>query len=170
MGLGEVETLRKDFDFTIDWRPYFLRPDAPEEGWELPERIRQSIKDPNNPLTARAAKLGITIKHRLRVPNSRKAHEATEYARSKGKLAEFHHAVLERYWSQGEDISDWEVLKGAATAAGLDGAEMQAEVEAGNWKQDVLAGVEAAHEIGINAVPTIIVGGQFAIQGAQDAR
>jgi predicted DsbA family dithiol-disulfide isomerase len=104
------------------------------------------------------------------VPNSRKAHEATEYARSKGKLAEFHHAVLERYWSQGEDISDWEVLKGAATAAGLDGAEMQAEVEAGKWKQDVLAGVEAAHEIGINAVPTFIVGGQFAIQGAQDAR
>jgi len=106
----------------------------------------------------------------MRVPNSRKAHEATEYARAKGKLGEFHHAVLERYWSRGEDISDWAVLSDAANAAGLDAAEMKAEVEAGKWREQMLSGVEAANEIGINAVPTFIVGGQFAIQGAQDAR
>lgn len=146
-----------------------MRPDAPEEGWELPERIKQSIKAPNNPLTARAAKLGITLKHREHVPNSRKAHEATEYARAKGKLAEFHHAVLERYWSRGEDISDWAVLRDAAAAARLDGAELQAEVEAGQWRDEMLAGVQAAHELGINAVPTFLVGKRFAIQGAQDA-
>jgi predicted DsbA family dithiol-disulfide isomerase len=114
--------------------------------------------------------LGLTIKHRLHVPNSRKAHEATEYARSKGRLAGFHHAVLERYWSRGEDISDWAVLADAATAAGLDPVELKAEVESGRWKQEMLAGVEAAHELGINAVPTFVVGNQFVIQGAQDAR
>lgn len=104
------------------------------------------------------------------MPNSRRAHECTEYARSKGKLGEFHHAVLERYWSRGEDISDWAVLRGAAAEAGLDGAEMEAEVKAGTWREQMQAGVEAAHELGIHAVPTFVVGGRFAIQGAQDAR
>ena len=146
-----------------------LRPDAPEEGWALPERIKQSIADPNNPLTARARALGIVIKHRDHVPNSRRAHECTEYARSKGKLEAFHHGVLERYWSHGDDLHDWAVLGAAAAVAGLDPVEMQAQVEAGRWKPEMEAGVAAAHEIGINSVPTFIVGNKFAIQGAQTA-
>lgn len=104
------------------------------------------------------------------MPNSRRAHECTEYARARGKLGEFHHAVLERYWSRGEDLSDWAVLRDAAAAAGLDGAEMEADVKAGRWREQVEAGVAAAGELGIRAVPTFVIGGRFAIQGAQDAR
>ena len=147
-----------------------LRPDAPEEGWALPDRIKQSISDPNNPLTARAKALGLTIKHRDHIPNSRRAHECTEYARSQGKLEPFHHQVLERYWSHGEDLHDWAVLRAAAVSAGLNPDEMQAEVEAGKWREAMAAGVEAGAEIGINSVPTFIVGNKFAIQGAQEAR
>ena len=147
-----------------------MRPDAPEEGWALPDRIKQSIKDPNNPLTARAKALGLTINHRDQVPNSRRAHECTEYARSKGKLDPFHHSVLERYWSKGEDIHDWAVLRGAAVDAGLDPDELQREVEAGAWKKATTDGIASAAELGIQAVPTFIVGNQFVIQGAQDAR
>ena len=147
-----------------------LRPDAPEEGWALPDRIKQSIADPNNPLTARAKKLGIVIKHREHVPNSRRAHECTEYARAHGKLEPFHHEILERYWSHGDDLHDWTVLAAAAVKAGLDPAAMKAEVEAGRWKKAVDEGLEAGAELGINSVPTFIVGNKFAIQGAQDAR
>lgn len=170
IGVGEVDTLKKDFDFIIDWRPYLLRPDAPEEGWALPERIKQSIADPNNPLTARAKALGLTINHREHVPNSRRAHECTEYARAHGKLELFHHSVLERYWSRGEDLHDWAVLRAAASDAGLDGAEMEREVTALRWAQATTDGIAAAAQLGIQAVPTFIVGNKFVIQGAQDAR
>lgn len=146
-----------------------LRPDAPEEGWALPERIKQSIADPNNPLTARAKALGLVIKHRDQVPNSRRAHECTEYARSKGKLEAFHHEVLQRYWSHGEDLHDWAVLGAAALVAGLDPVEMQAQVEAGLWKHEMEAGVAAAREVGVNSVPTFIVGNKYVIEGAQTA-
>ena len=147
-----------------------LRPDAPEEGWALPDRIKQAIASPDNPLTARAKALGITITHRDHVPNSRRAHECTEYARSQGKLDAFHHGVLERYWSRGEDLHDWAVLRSAAIEAGLDADEMQTQVEAGRWRAEMEAGVAAGAEIGVNSVPTFIVGNKFAIQGAQEAR
>jgi len=104
------------------------------------------------------------------VPNSRRAHECTEYARSKGKLEPFHHSVLERYWSRGEDLHDWAVLRGAALDAGLDGEEMQRQVEALRWAEATADGIAAAAQLGIQAVPTFIVGEKFVIQGAQDAR
>ncbi len=136
----------------------------------MPDRIKKSIADPNNPLTARAKALGIVIKHREQVPNSRRAHECTEYARARGKLEPFHHEILERYWSHGEDLHDWTVLGAAAVKAGLDPSEMKAEVAAGKWKNEVEAGIAAGAELGINSVPTFIVGNKFAIQGAQEAR
>jgi len=167
VGLTEVEKLRETWDFAIEWKPYLLRPDTPEEGLPLPAYIREKMADPDNPLTARAKSLGLTIVQREKIPSSRRAHEATEYARSKGKIDAFHHAVLERYWSKSEDLHDWSVLKAAATDAGLDGEEMQREVDAGQWKQPMLAGIEAGAQIGVNAVPTFIVGNKFIIQGAQ---
>lgn len=167
VGLTEVEKLRATWDFAIEWKPFMLRPETPDEGMELPAYIREKMADPNNPLTARARSLGITINQRERIPSSRRAHEATEYARSKGKIDAFHHAVLERYWSKSEDLHDWAVLKAAAIEAGLDADEMQREVDAGTWRQPVLAGIEAGAEIGVNAVPTFIVGNRFVIQGAQ---
>ncbi len=167
VGLTEVEKLREKWEFSIDWRPFLLRPETPDEGLPLPAYIREKMADPNNPLTARAKLLGITMVQREIIPSSRRAHEATEYARSKGNIDPFHHAVLERYWSKGEDLHDWSTLKGAAAEAGLDGEEMQREVDAGRWKQPMLAGIEAGAQIGVNAVPTFIVGNTFVIQGAQ---
>ncbi len=167
VGLTEVEKLREKWDFAIDWRPFLLRPETPDDGLPLPAYIREKMADRNNPLTARAKSLGITILQREKIPSSRRAHEATEYARSKGKIDAFHHAVLERYWSRGEDLHEWSVLKAAALDAGLDADELQREVEAGTWKAPMAAGIAAGAEIGVNAVPTFIVGNKYVIEGAQ---
>lgn len=154
---------------TLDWRPYLLRPNAPEDGWALPEHIRARTQSPDNPLTSRAKALGLTLVQRDHIPNSRRAHECTEYARAQGRLGAFHHEVLQRYWSRGEDLHDWAVLRGAAADAGLDADAMQREVEAGQWRAAMQAGLDEAAELGISAVPTFIVGNRFVIQGAQDA-
>lgn len=154
---------------TLDWRPFLLRPDAPEDGWPLPAHIRARMGAPDNPLTARAKALGLALVEREHIPNSRRAHECTEFARAQGKLAAFHHAVLERYWARGEDLHDWGVLRAAAEEAGLDADAMQREVDAGQWRAAMQAGLDEAAEVGVHAVPTFIVGNRFVIQGAQDA-
>ncbi len=154
---------------TLDWRPYLLRPDAPEEGWALPESIRGRLRSPDNPLTARAEALGLTLVQREHIPSTRRAHECTEYARAHGRLAEFHHAVLKRYWARGEDLHDWAVLRNAAGDAGLDADAMQREVSAGQWRAAMQEGLDAAAELGVTAVPTFIVQGRLVIRGAEVA-
>ena len=149
------------------WEPFLLRPDAPETGWPLPAYIRARMGKPDNPLAVRARELGITLVEREHIPNSRRAHECTEFARAQDKLAPFHAGVLRAYWTEGKDIHEWDVLRAVAREAGLDDAAMQTEVEAGQWKPAVEARLREAHEIGVNAVPTFIVGERYALQGAQ---
>ena len=144
-----------------------LRPDAPDEGWALPEHIRARKDSPHNPLKQRARELGIQLAERDWIPNSRRAHECTEFARAHGKLQPFHAAILKAYWSEAKDIHDWDVLATVASNAGLDAAAMRVEVEAGAFAQPVEERIEAAHEVGIHAVPTFIIGNRFIVQGAQ---
>lgn len=155
------------YDVELEWEPFELRPGAPETGWAVPEHVRAKLGRPDNPLTQRARSLGITLAEREWVPSSRRAHECTEHARSAGKLARFHAAVLASYWSEGKDLHDWDVLAAAAASAGLDAAAMRAEVEAGAWTAQVDARIAAANEIGIHAVPTFVLGDRFVVQGAQ---
>lgn len=169
IGTSELATLQGEFELSIDWRPFLLRPNAPDTGWDLPEEIKTRLKQAGNPLKERAKSLGITLVERDHIPSSRRAHECTEFARAHGKLAEFHHQVIERYWSRGEDLSDWAVLRAAATEAGLDADAMQKEVAAGTWKAAMEQGLEAAAEVGVQAVPTFVIAERFVVQGAQSA-
>ena len=151
----------------LDWQPFELRPGAPETGWPIPEHVRARMGAPDNPLRARARELGIQLVEREWIPSSRRAHECTEYARAHGALEPFHAAVLKAYWSDGADLHAWDVLEAAATAAGIDPQAMRTEVEAGTFKPAVDERVEAAHELGIHAVPTFVIADRFVVQGAQ---
>lgn len=133
----------------------------------MPAHVRAGKDRPDNPLKLRAKELGVVMVERDLIPSSRRAHECTEYARREGKLEPFHAAVLVAYWTQGRDIHDWAVLEELATTAGLDAAAMRAEVEAGGLKGAVDERVEAAHEVGIHAVPTFLFGDKYIVQGAQ---
>ncbi len=133
----------------------------------MPAYIKERLNAPDNPLRLRARSLGVQLVEREHVPSSRRAHECTEHARAHGKLEPFHAAVLRAYWSEGKDLHEWDVLEAAAREAGLDAQAMRGEVEAGAWKQAVDERVEAAHELGIHAVPTFVLGNKFLVQGAQ---
>lgn len=125
---------------------------------------------PQNPLRERAKALGLTMREdRERIPPTRRAHEATEYARAHGKLEPFHRALLERYWSLGENLNDWEVLRGAARQVGLDPEEMQREVIAGQWRGALDAALKEAAELEIHSVPTFLIAGRYLVPGAQEA-
>ncbi|MBU8898920.1 DsbA family oxidoreductase [Corallococcus sp. H22C18031201] len=168
VGLSEVEKLRKEYDVQVDWRPFFLRPETPPEGLPLPEYVRERMKDPNNPLKVRAAQAGLTMVHRDIIPSTRRAHEATEFARDAGKLDPFHAAVLRRYWTEGQNLWEFETLRGAAQDAGVDPDALQRALEEGRYTKRVEESVREAQGLGVNAVPTFVLGERFALQGAQE--
>ncbi len=126
------------------------------------------MKDPNTPLAARAAREGLTLVRRDIVPSTRRAHEAAEYARARGRLDPMHAALLRRYWTEAQDLYAMETLRAAAVEAGLDPDELERAIAAGSFRPAVDAAVEEAHELGIHAVPTFILDDRLAIEGAQE--
>jgi len=168
VGLAEVEKLKQRYDVEVDWRPFFLRPETPPEGLLLPDAIRARMKDPNNPLKLRAAAAGLKMVERERIPSTRRAHEAAEFARAQGRLAPLHAALLRRYWSEGQDLWAMETLRGAAVDAGLDPDALQSALESGAYRDQVQERVDEAQALGVHAVPTFLIEDQLVIQGAQE--
>lgn len=162
-----VATLIEKHNAQVEWRPFYLRPDTPPEGMELPDHIKSRMAETNVRLKQMANAVGLEMVFATCIPNTRIAHEATEYARQKGKGFEFHHAVFDKFYGRGEDVSKWDVLRDAALQVGLDADEMQREVVAGKYTATVNALVKEASQIGVTGVPTYVLNDRYAIVGAQ---
>jgi predicted DsbA family dithiol-disulfide isomerase len=167
VGQGAVNRLVEEYHADVEWRPFYLRPDTPPEGMELPDYVKDHAAETQPRLKQMAKTAGMEMVFSPRLPNTRIAHEATEYAREQGKQFEFHKAVFDKYYDKGEDISKWDVLKDAATQVGLDADEMQREVDAGKYTATVNALVQEAQDIGVTGVPTYVLNNRYAIVGAQ---
>ena len=167
VGQDAVQKLSQNYPLEVTWMPFYLRPDTPPEGMELPSHVKAHMKGMQTHLAQKANAAGLRMIFPDRIPNTRIAHEATEYARQKGKANEFHQAVFDCYYGQGEDISRWEVLQQAAKEIGLDADEMREEVEQGKFTALVSEQVRQAAELGIDGVPTYILNDRYAIVGAQ---
>jgi predicted DsbA family dithiol-disulfide isomerase len=81
-------------------------------------------------------------------------------------------AVVKRlfaaYFTDGELLSDHEVLRRAAAAAGMD-TDLAAAVLAGDAHMTGMREDEAmAHELGVTGVPYFLFNGKWAVPGAQD--
>ncbi|MBC6952309.1 DsbA family oxidoreductase [candidate division KSB1 bacterium] len=162
-----VATLIEKHSAQVEWRPFYLRPDTPPEGMELPDYVRARAAQSQGRLKQMANAYGLEMVFATRIPNTRIAHESTEYARQKGKGFEFHHAVFDKFYGKGEDVSKWNVLRDAALQVGLDADEMQSEVEAGRYTATVNGLVKHASQIGVTGVPTYVLNDHYAIVGAQ---
>lgn len=167
VGQAVVDKLKAERETVVDWRPFFLRPDTPPEGLVLPPEVRAQMAPAHERLRTMAREAGLPMVFSDFLPNTRRALEATEYARVKGKLEAFHRIVARCYYGEGLDVNDWAVLGSAAEEAGLDAADMRREVDAGAFRAALDQAIAEAREIGVSAVPTYVLDGRYAIVGAQ---
>jgi predicted DsbA family dithiol-disulfide isomerase len=163
-----VDLLIAEYKVDVEWRPYYLRPDTPPEGMDLPDYILRARANGADERLQSMAKLhGMEFKSPDRIYNTRIAHESTEYAREHGKGLEFHRVVFRKVYAEGLDISQWDILGSAAEEVGLDADDMQTIVESGKYTAEVAAQVRQAQEIGVTGVPTYVINNRYAIVGAQ---
>ncbi len=162
-----VERLKTEQDLTLEWRPFLLRPDMPQEGMRLPEYLRQRYAVTGERLRNMAHEAGMEFVQPEFIPNSRRALEASEYAREEGVHEPFHQAVFRKFFGEGLDISDWEVLGAAAEGVGLDPAAMRRETESGQYSERVVGHYAQALSMGITSIPTYVLNDRYAIVGAQ---
>jgi predicted DsbA family dithiol-disulfide isomerase len=163
-----VEKLKQEYNVDVDWRPFYLYWDTPPEGRELPPYVlRARAGGSEERLKNIALSYSMDFRSTERIYHTRLGHEATEYARENGKANEFHKALFHRVYAEGQDPSQWPVLRATAEQVGLNADEMQQLVESNRYTDYVEEQVRWAQQIGVTGVPTYVIDERYAIVGAQ---
>jgi len=163
-----VEKLKEEHHVDVEWRPFYLYFDTPPEGRELPEHVKRARANGSEErLRQIAESYGMEFISTKRIYNTRLAHEATEYALQHSQGNEFHKVVFRKVYAEGQDPSQWDVLRSAAEEVGLNAEEMQREVEEEKYLDTVVDKVRWAYQIGVTGVPTYVINNRYAIVGAQ---
>ena len=151
----------------VELRAFELHPEIPPEGMRLSPQARARFAGMSERLEQMAREAGLEMVTPEVVPNSRRALEASEYARAQGRHEAFHTTVFNRLYRKGRDIGQWEILRTAAEEVDLDPDAMQRETEAGKYRAAVDEQIAEARALGITGVPTYIFVDRYAIVGAQ---
>ncbi|TPE51359.1 DsbA family oxidoreductase [Amaricoccus solimangrovi] len=161
--------------FAITWHAFQLDPTIPPEGHARGPYIEAKLGGPEQAAAAHArltemgAAAGIAFRFDriTRAPNTLDAHRLTRWAAAEDRQTLVATELFRRYFEEGEDISDPGVLTAAAEAAGLDPAPVARLLAGEADRAEVAAEVAEAARIGVTGVPTFILGGRYAVNGAQ---
>jgi len=163
-----AEFLRREAGARVEWLPFDLHPEYPPEGIPRAELARRYGEDFSDAVRRMNEEAGLVYNpHPERVPNTRRALELAEWARARGSYDDLHERIMDAYWSEGRDITGWDVLAPIVAGAGLDADEARAEVDAGAFRAPVDASTRVAQEHGIAAVPAFVLDGRLLVSGAQ---
>jgi predicted DsbA family dithiol-disulfide isomerase len=113
-----------------------------------------------------AEEVGLVMKQRDVLINSRKALGAAEFAREKGKFDEMHHALFNAHWELTGKLEDVDDLVRIGTEVGLDPAELRAAIEEGRYEAMLDDSRREAEAVGISAIPAHIFGRRYLVVGA----
>ncbi len=108
--------------------------------------------------------VGIEINTRS-LYNSKNSLKVNEYARQQGKLEAFHKAIFKAYLVDDKNIGNLDILLDIAEKVGLDRSKTKAFIESEESESFVMDSKNEAVRLGINSVPSFIIG-QNLIRGA----
>jgi predicted DsbA family dithiol-disulfide isomerase len=158
------------------WRPFQLRPEMPAAGvpWDAfvldkfggAERARQVFQH----VTSLGAAEGIRFDFDTiaSAPNTADAHRLVLLAAREGREWEMVDTLFAAYFTRGLNLNNEDDLVRVATEAGLEASEARAFLAGEEKADEVWQSQEEARRRGITSVPTFVIDGQYAIQGAQE--
>ncbi|MEA2643751.1 MAG: hypothetical protein QOG08_777 [Chloroflexota bacterium] len=114
-----------------------------------------------------ADEVGLVMKQRDVLINSRKALGAAEFAREHGKYNEMHHALFKAHWELTGKLEDVDDLVRIGAEVGLDPVELRKVIDEGRYEQVLDENRRLAESVGINAIPAHIFGRRYLVLGAQ---
>jgi predicted DsbA family dithiol-disulfide isomerase len=114
-----------------------------------------------------ADEVGLVMKQRDVLINSRRALGAAEFAREKGKFQEMHHALFKAHWELTGKLEDVDDLVRIGVDVGLDPVELRKAIEDGRYEKVLDDNRRLAESVGINAIPAHIFGRRYLVLGAQ---
>jgi predicted DsbA family dithiol-disulfide isomerase len=169
--------LASDVPVEVHWHPFFLNPWVPREGISREEYLTAkfgSVEAYNRiaqRVVAAANEEGLSYRPDLvrRQPNTIDCHRLIHWADAEGKAAQMKQRLMELYFRDGGDLTNSDVLVGAASDIGLDSEAVRRRL---STEQDVgliSALAQDASEKGVSGVPTFVFAQKYAVSGAQDS-
>ena len=173
--LEQALALNADLRAAPRWRPYQLDPSIPPDG--LDRRAYMERKFGGGDKIAQIHRRLNDVGHETgirfafdaikRSPNTLDAHRLIRWAESAGAQDAVVERLFKAYFEDGRDIGDRAVLAEIAAAAGMD-SDVVAKLLAGDAdKSNVREEIAAAQRLGVTGVPFFIIGGRYAVAGAQ---
>lgn len=182
IGLRNMEAalaaIGDEIESYIRFEPFELNPDMPAEGMDRADYFASKYrispdeaKRRGGEIRARAEETGFAMNagEGFRIYNTFDAHRLLEWAMEEGRQRALKHALFEAFFTDGKNMADHETLAGVAESVGLDGARAR-EILAGNdYAGHVRQSQSHQRGRGVQSVPTIIVNGEYVINGGQPA-
>lgn len=160
----------------LHFQPFELNPQMVPEGEDATEHLARKygidadqIARNRDVIRDRGAALGFTFNARERIHNTFDAHRLLHWAALEGADREraLKHALLRAYFTDGEDVSDHEVLVRLAATVGLDAGRARGVLDSDEYADAVRAQERYFLERGIHSVPAIILNQRHLISGGQ---
>ena len=164
-----------DHPFVIEWHPFQLNPDMPEDGMDRREYLERKFGGKENAVKVygqiadHAEQAGIEIDFAAikRTLNTVNAHRLIRWAGIEGKQNDVVDALFLAYFKEGRDIGDIETLADIADGIGMDAAVVTRLLKSDEDLSVIKDRDTHSREMGVNSVPTFIVGSRHAVPGAQ---
>ena len=152
----------------MTWLPFELHPEAPPEG--IPRSAyfgHARAQQIHSYLDSVAQSVGLEMRHRDVIINSRRALGAAELARERGLFAPMHEALFKAHWEDGAKLEDVDDLVRIGEKVGLDGREVRSAIEEDRYAEVIDENRRLATSVGINAIPAHVFGRRYLVMGAQ---
>ncbi|WP_370227242.1 DsbA family oxidoreductase [Cognatishimia sp.] len=161
--------------FVIEWHPFQLNPDMPDTGMDRREYLERKFGGKDGAIRVygeiaqHAEDAGIEIDFAAiqKTPNTVNAHRLIHWAGIEGKQNDIVDALFSAYFKEGRDIGDIETLADIADSVGMDASVVTRLLNSDEDKQAIRDRDTHSREMGVNSVPTFIVGSRHAVPGAQ---
>ncbi|MEH6741387.1 MAG: DsbA family oxidoreductase [Sulfitobacter sp.] len=161
--------------FQIEWHPFQLNPDMPAEGMGRRAYLEGKFGGKEGavrayaPVVESAEKAGLNINFEgmQRTPNTLNAHRLIHWAGIEGRQTAAVSALFKAYFVDTRDIGDTEVLTDIADSIEMDASVVARLLSTEEDAQDIRDRDAHSRQMGINSVPTFIIGSRHAVPGAQ---
>ncbi len=152
----------------MTWLPFELHPEVPREGLAR-ERLLppEYIARVRRGMDAMAREVGLVMKPRDRLINTRLALATAEFARERGMFEPVHRALLKAHWEGTAELDRVADLRSVVAEHGLDADELEHALGDGRYEPVIDRHRAEASEVGIDAIPAHVLGRRYLLVGAQ---
>lgn len=164
-------------DVEVIWKSFQLNPNlktdahknthqylAEVKGWSLEEAKKMS-----DHVTNLAKQVGLTYHlDKAVVANSFDAHRFSCLAKKHGLQDKAEERLFLAYFTEGKNTADHATLIQLGVEIGLEADEIKQMLEGNEYAVEVQQDIIEAQQVGVRGVPFFVLGGKYAISGAQE--